>query len=471
MQGHKVLLLERDKFPRHQIGESLLPVTVHGICKLLGLHEELKNAGFVKKLGGSFRWGNKPDLWAFTFGSTWMLSHDSLNYAYQVRREVFDKILLDNARKHGVDVREEHSVAGTVNENGRVVGVRYAGPDGQTKVARARFVIDAGGHTSRVHEEVGERVFCKFFQNIALYSYWEGAKRLPPPNSGNVLSAAFDEGWFWFIPLSDTITSVGAVVDRDRHGATLKDGHEQAFMSFVERCPIVKDLLGPAKRITEGSLGVYRIRKDYSYCNTKFWAPGLLLVGDAGCFIDPVFSSGVHLATYSALLAARTVNTVLRGSSIEETECMDEFESRYRQEYRAFFDFLVGFYDMGQAQETYFWNARKVLGGESEQNLSAFARLVAGGATTADDFMRMSGMKREFFNDYIESRVKNEDPEDFFRRYSGKEFDAKAFTHDLRRGRSQVMAQALGGEERAPESVARVGGLVATRDGFHWARA
>jgi halogenation protein CepH len=290
---------------------------------------------------------------------------------------------------------------------------------------------------------------------------------MPSPNEGNILCAAFDQGWFWYIPLSKTLTSVGAVVSKEQHAETLKGGHEQAFNKFVAACPLIQEFLEPARRVTEGQYGVYRVRKDYSYCNTAFWAPGLLLVGDAACFIDPVFSSGVHLTTYAALLAARTVNTVLRGG-MDERECHIEFESRYRHEYVAFYDFLVGFYDMLQDEDSYFWSARKVLGTDEDPS-QAFVRLVAGGATTSADFFAMSGTKREFLKNYAVSRTKNEDPEAFFRRYTDKDFDAKAFTRNLRRERAQVMAQAIEGTRRPSEAPLRTGGLVPSPDGFHWA--
>jgi halogenation protein CepH len=468
MQGHRVLLLEREKFPRHQIGESLLPVTVHGICKMLGVHEEIEGAGFMRKGGGTFRWGKSPEPWTFSFENTTMLADAGVGYAYQVEREKFDHILLNNARRKGVDVREQHEVIDTLREGGRVVGVRFRGPDGAERRALARFVIDAGGHQSKLHQLAGERVYSKFFQNIALYGYYENGKRMPAPMRGNILCAAFEYGWFWYIPLTDTLTSVGAVVAKDQHADKLKGGYAEAMQQFIDACPIIKEFLAPATRVTEGRYGVFRVRKDYSYCNTRFWTPGLMLVGDAACFIDPVFSSGVHLSTYSALLAARSVNTCLSGG-VDEERCMDEFERRYRREYIAFYDFLVGFYDMHHDEGSYFWQARKVLRTE-ERDADAFIRLVAGGATTANDFLQMSGIKRNFFEDYVTSRSLNEDPEQFFRRYSDKQFDAKAFTRNLRRERAAILEQAAAGEARDGEALFE-GGLVPSRDGFHWSAA
>src|SRR5262249_48607078 len=137
-----------------------------------------------------------------------------------------------------------------------------------------------------------------------------------------------------------------------------------------------------ATRVTEGMYGEIRTRKDYSYTHNRFWIPGAVLVGDAACFIDPVFSSGVHLATYSALLAARSINTVLAGK-LDEARCFEEFERRYRREYGHFYEFLVAFYDMHQQTESYFWKARKVLNTDERDN-DAFVRLVAGMSAEAE---------------------------------------------------------------------------------------
>jgi len=146
-QGHRVLLLERERFPRHQIGESLLPATIHFICPLLGVEEEIANAGFPKKLGGVLRWGKSAKPWSFSFGATPALSGPNA-YAYQVRRADFDDILLKNAKKRGVDVREQHTVRGLIQEDGRVVGVRFTDAEGSERTARARYVVDASGNTT-----------------------------------------------------------------------------------------------------------------------------------------------------------------------------------------------------------------------------------------------------------------------------------------------------------------------------------
>src|SRR5262249_37975830 len=139
----------------------------------------------------------------------------------------------------------------------------------------------------------------------------------------------------------------------------------------------------------EAPYDVIRIRKDYSYSHSNFWRPGLILTGDAACFIDPVFSSGVHLATYSALLAARSINTGLKGS-LDDEEVFKEFEARYRREYRYFYEFLTAFYDLDQDMESYYWTARVLMNSEEIGN-HAFLNLIGGDASEELHSLRLGG--------------------------------------------------------------------------------
>ena len=375
MQGHRVVVLEKERFPRHQIGESLLPSTVQGICRLTGVFGKLEEAGFTRKRGGTYRWGSNPDPWTFAFSVSPNMA-SSASYAYQVERSRFDKILLDHARSLGADVREGTAATDVIRDDERVRGVTYLGPDGTAGQVRASYVVDASGHQSRIYKHVSSsRKYSEFFRNIALFGYFEGGRRLPPPNSGNILSAAFDDGWFWYIPLTETLTSVGAVVRREL-AEKIQGDPETAYRSLIDSCPMIKDYLRDARRITNGDYGRLRTRKDYSYHNEQFWRPGMALIGDAACFIDPVFSTGVHLATYSALLAARSINTVLAGIMDEQT-AFREFERRYRREYSAFYEYLMCFYDMHVDESSYFWSAKKITKSTSPE-LEAFVDLVGG---------------------------------------------------------------------------------------------
>jgi halogenation protein CepH len=184
MQGHRVVLLEKERFPRYQIGESLLPATVHGVCRLTGVADELVAAGFTKKRGGTFRWGSRPDPWTFAFSVSPRMAGPSA-FAYQVERSRFDQILLDHARRLGVDVREGTAVDRVLDDGPRVRGVTYTGEDGEQREILSRYVVDASGNKSQIHRSAGGvRRYSEFFRSLALFGYFTGGKRLPEPNSG-----------------------------------------------------------------------------------------------------------------------------------------------------------------------------------------------------------------------------------------------------------------------------------------------
>jgi FAD-dependent halogenase len=464
MQGHRVLVLERDHFPRYQIGESLLPSTIHGVCRLTGVAPELAKAGFPLKRGGTFRWGASAEPWTFSFSVSPSMAGPT-SFAYQVERSKFDKILLDHARRVGADVREGCAVADLIEEGDRATGIVYTDEGGRQRSATARFVVDASGNRSRLYQRVGgTRQYSDFFRSLALFGYFEGGKRLPEPNRNNIFCAAFDSGWFWYIPLSDDLTSVGAVVRRELADKIQGDS-EQALRTLIAECPEISDFLAPATRVTEGQYGELRVRKDYSYAHTTFWKPGMVLIGDAACFVDPVFSSGVHLATYSALLAARSINSVLRGT-VEEKAAMTEFEARYRREYQVFYEFLVSFYEMHRSADSYFWQAKKVTN-NSRPELQAFVDLVGGvssgeaALTNADALAEHLQGKAAELADAVDELATADDGS------MVPVFKSSLVRNAMQEG-SQVQMRALLGEDAEPEVPLFPGGLVASADGMFW---
>lgn len=467
MQGHRVLLLEKERFPRYQIGESLLPSTVHGVCRLLGVSDELEQAQFMLKRGGTFRWGRNPVPWTFSFAISSKFAGEA-STAFQVERMRFDQILLDNARRKGVDVREAHSVTDVlvsdVRDGGRVCGVEFVDSAGARRRASAAYVVDASGHKSRIHHRVGgQRQYSEYFRNLALFGYFIGGKRLPAPNEGNIIAAAFESGWFWYIPLTAELTSVGAVLRPDALDRAQGD-REKALFSLIDDCPLIAEYLARARRVETGPYGEIRVRKDYSYTKDRFWRPGMALVGDAACFIDPVFSSGVHLSTYSALMAARSINTGLRGD-LDETRCFEEFEARYRREYALFHDFLVAFYDMHQDEQSYFWNAKKVTNNTASE-FESFVELVGGGASNeaalvdAGTYLQRRQAAFRELSDVVDG------PDGAF----GEDrplFKASLVRSVLKEG-ARIQVQAALGENVDERVPMREGGLVASVDGMHW---
>jgi FAD-dependent halogenase len=320
-------------------------------------------------------------------------------------------------------------------------------------------VVDASGNKSRIYQRAGAtRQYSEFFRSLALFGYFEGGKRLPPPNSGNILCAAFDSGWFWYIPLSPTLTSVGAVVRRELAGKIQGDP-EEALTGLIAECSLISDQLRDARLITSGQYGQIRTRKDYSYASTRFWRPGMALVGDAACFVDPVFSSGVHLATYGALLAARSINSVL-AREVDEDSAFREFEYRYRREYGVFYEFLVSFYDMHVDQDSYFWSAKKVTD-DTSSDLESFVSLVGGvssGETALAERYRSSSSE---FASAVDQLVANKEQS------MVPLMKSSIVKHAMQEG-AKEQARVLLGQDTEPETPLFAGGLVASADSLGW---
>jgi FAD-dependent halogenase len=276
---------------------------------------------------------------------------------------------------------------------------------------------------------------------------------------------AFDSGWFWYIPLSPTLTSVGAVV-RHELADRIQGNPEEAIEDLIGECPRISEYLKNATRVTDGQYGQLRVRKDYSYHQTKFWRPGMVLIGDAACFVDPVFSSGVHLATYSALLAARSINSVLAGVVAEEA-AFDEFEARYRREYGVFYEFLTSFYDMHANEESYFWAARKVTQ-DTHSELEAFVDLVGGmssGESSLADAEKVAGRfksRSEEFAKAVDSLASEKEQDSMV-----PLFRSSVVRQALQEG-AQVQTQALLGEDAEPDFPIFKGGLIPSADGMLW---
>ena len=198
-------------------------------------------------------------------------------------------------------------------------------------------------------------------------------KRLDGAIAGNILSAAFRDGWFWFIPLHDGTTSVGAVVDARRYAGEVASGATELYQRLIAACAPIAARLRAARLAS-----AVRVIRDYSYCSTRFFGPGYLLAGDAACFIDPVFSTGVHLACLSGYLAAQTIGAILQG--VPEDAAQQQYDARYRAAFERYLNFLYFFYDHHRDPDSYFWTARKILNADVPLDTrTAFVRLMSGG--------------------------------------------------------------------------------------------
>jgi flavin-dependent dehydrogenase len=294
-----VRLFERERFPRFHIGESLIPET-YWVLEKLGMLEKLRKSAFVKKYSVQFVNADGKQSAPFYF---WDNKPHECSQTWQVVRSEFDKMMLDNAREHGVDVHEGVRVMEVLFEGSRAVGVRVRGPAGVDRDVRAKVVVDASGQSNFISSRLKLRQWDPVLNKGAVWTYWEGAYRDTGRDEGAtmVLQTADRAGWFWYIPLHENRVSVGVVAPFD-HLFKGRGSHEQVYTEEVDRCPAVKQRIAPGRRITG-----YFATKDYSYRSKQAAGDGWVLVGDAWGFLDPLYSSGVLLALKSGDLASEAI--------------------------------------------------------------------------------------------------------------------------------------------------------------------
>jgi flavin-dependent dehydrogenase len=309
--ARRVIVLEREKFPRFHIGESLLPFSMQAFTRL-GLHEKFARAGFMEKFGGEMYGACSEEGVKFYFEDGFRSQTDR---SYQVTRAEFDKLLLDHAAESGAEVREETSVEGVAfSEEGvtltisrrdelpLVQGRAEARPSDQIA---ARYVIDASGRNSILGSHFKLKKNYEHLQKISLFAHYDGVERAEGRDGTLTRMVRAIDRWFWVIPLSATRTSIGVVLD---HAIFRKAGSspEDFLAQAIEEQPLLMRKMRDAERVTP-----VRTAADFSYRNTRLTGQRWLLAGDAAGFIDPVFSSGVFLAVLAGEQCADVLHEVL----------------------------------------------------------------------------------------------------------------------------------------------------------------
>lgn len=340
--GFSVRLLEKERFPRFHIGESLLPYNVP-LFKRLGVWERMLEHGFQRKFGGQFVFEPGGETLRLDFQNS--LDSD-LPMALQVRRAELDHILLDNARQSGAEVQEEAQVEDVLfDEAGGARGVR-ARRQGETVDMEARVVIDATGRDTLLGHRLGLKTKDPQLGQAALYCHYRGADMGLGPEGGDILVVGGEYGWFWMIPLDTETTSVGVVFPSRVLKETRQDGcvrsPSEIFDRLVARSPQVSSRLRPAERArdVEGAA-------DFSYRCDRFVGDGWMMVGDAAGFLDPVFSSGVLLAMRGAEHAADLLARRLKRPGPVTADQLRSYERFVRRGLDRFRRYILAYYDPG----------------------------------------------------------------------------------------------------------------------------
>jgi geranylgeranyl reductase family protein len=303
--GRRVIVLEREKFPRFHIGESLLPFSTQAFDRL-GVREKLDRT-FIPKFGGEIISACGSRGVRFYFKGGYGSERDR---AYQVTRSEFDKLLLDHSRETGAEVREETTVK-NITFSDQDVKIDIENSAGTRSTIAARYFLDCSGRQTVIGNFLNLKKSYDHLQKFSVFAHYENVDRLPGIDSTLIRMVRGLDRWFWMIPLSETRISIGVVMDTAAFRAT-KLAPEVALEKFIAEQPLMLERMRNAKRVSP----VYSAG-DYSYRNKKLFGERWLLVGDAAGFIDPVFSSGVFMAIMSAEKAADTIDAVLRDKSLK----------------------------------------------------------------------------------------------------------------------------------------------------------
>jgi flavin-dependent dehydrogenase len=335
-KGRDVLIVEKEKFPRYHVGESLMPFCYFPLERL-GLVDQLMESGNPRKYCVQFV--REDGLLSQPFYFFQHFDHPS-STTWQVWREEFDQMILDKARENGASVLEQTKANRLIKDGDRVTGIKATSTEFGDLELTAPIVIDASGRDCFAAHKENWMVRDPELKKVALWTYYKGAKRDPGLDEGATTVAYLPgKGWFWYIPLSGDMVSVGIVAEREYlfNGST-KD-HAEIFQREVQNNQWIKEHLSEGEQV-----GQYRITGEYSYRNQYCSMDGLVLAGDALGFLDPVFSSGVFLALKSGAMLADEVDVALSKGTVT-AQSFDTYGKKMQASIETMRKIVYAFYD------------------------------------------------------------------------------------------------------------------------------
>jgi len=332
--GRRVLVLERETFPRFHIGESLLPWSDE-IFHAIGVEPKVAAAGFVHKWGATFFSADGEIEQYADFADALETPRPQ---TYQVPRHELDRLLLEHAASCGAEVQQDaQALEATFDESG--VTLRYTA-GGAERAARVAAIVDASGRVGFLARRFAERTYDPLLKNVAVHAWYEGIPRRTGRRAGDIrMVTRPDRGWFWLIPISETMTSVGVVLPKDVYAATGAKTLDASLDAYVAETPQAAALLANARRVSE-----VRFDADYSYESKQYAGDRWVIVGDAGAFLDPIFSTGVLLGMQGGIDAADALHAGLAANDLSRGR-FAAYERAIGKRFRYFRRFAVGFYD------------------------------------------------------------------------------------------------------------------------------
>jgi len=337
-EGRSVILFEKEEFPRHHIGESLMTDT-YWTFERMGILEKLKQSPFVRKYSVQFANSAGRESRPFYFFEA---NHHESAVTWQVTRAEFDKFLLEHAQEQGAVINQGTPVKRVLFDGDRAVGVEVTMRDGSVQRFDSKVIVDATGQQAILSNKFGWRVRDPKLKKAVLYSYFKGASREPDLNGGATLVLRTEPGsggWFWYIPLENDITSIGIVADPDY----LYKGRGKDFARIleeeIEKCESCRRRVAGATRVDK----IYSIL-DYSYRSKQCAGDGFILIGDAYGFLDPIYSSGVLLALKMAELAADAIHDAFSNEDFSAAR-LGQFQSKLDRGIESMRKLVYAFYD------------------------------------------------------------------------------------------------------------------------------
>jgi flavin-dependent dehydrogenase len=338
--GYSCIVLERDIHPRDHVGESLTPST-NAIWKRIGFLEKIEEAGFIHKPGACWTAPRAPvgKFVAIKLGEFPPPGATQL-YTYNVERDVFDTMLIRHAHEQGAKVVEGVAVQEVLFEEGRAVGVRAKVADGWQRDLRARVIVDASGRRCVLANQLNLRTKDPEFNQFGIYSWFKNVEPNPPGYEGFLFLhfLGLERAWAWQIPMRNGVCSVGVVTEKSDFNASQMT-REEFFESLVRRSRTLAYNMRSAERIRP-----WWLEGDYTYKIRRLTGAGWLMIGDALRFVDPIFSTGVDVATYSASYAFEAIDQMLKGG--EEESAFAAYERRVNDGVEAWYDLIALFYKL-----------------------------------------------------------------------------------------------------------------------------
>jgi flavin-dependent dehydrogenase len=333
--GHSVVLFERETFPRFHIGESLLS-SANDAFAVLGVSKTIEAACFPKKWGARLFTHDGQSGRYVDFANAREVTRPQ---TYQVCRQEFDRILLDRARELGVDVREACNVTACDFASDAAIVDVVSRTDGATIRLRVRAIVDATGRGGLIARKFNLRKEEPRLANIAIFSHYANVPRLEGSRPDDIrLIARSDAGWFWLIPISRELTSVGVVLPKVLYYRLANGSAEETLNRTIADTPMLAELMCEARREWP-----VRVEKDFSYSASVYAGDRWILAGDAGSFLDPVFSTGVSIAMESGIEAAAELDRALTRNDFS-ARSFAVFSRCQRKRFRTFRRFVMGFY-------------------------------------------------------------------------------------------------------------------------------